>query len=315
MTGQIIKQISNQYTILTDANERIEAIARGKLRHMALDGSSSFYQSVSSKTKKETQYQQISPKVGDIVTYHQLSEQYVIDKIHPRSTDLYRPDIANVDQLFLVFSATEPDFSDVLLDKFLTVLHSYNLKIYIILTKTDIIDDDLKQLLTTKLSYYKKIGYPYLTLNAKTLEDKDQLIPLLKDHVSVISGQTGVGKSTLLNGLIPELNLKTQGISKALGRGKHTTRHTELYPLNGGLVADTPGFSKLSFEHIPLETLPTCFNEFKEFAHACKFQTCSHTHEPVCAVKEAVLNGHIIQSRYDHYVSFYEEIKAMKKKY
>ena len=315
MTGQIIKQISNQYTILTETNERIDAIARGKLRHMALDGSSSFYQSVSSKTKKESQYQQISPKVGDIVTYLQVSEQYVIDEIYPRSTDLYRPDIANVDQLFLVFSATEPDFSDVLLDKFLTVLHAYDLKIYIIITKTDLISDELKQSLTSKLTYYNTIGFPYLTLNAKTLEDKDKLIPLFKDHVSVISGQTGVGKSTLLNGLIPELNLKTQGISKALGRGKHTTRHTELYPLNGGLVADTPGFSKLSFEHIPLDTLSTCFNEFKDFVHGCKFQTCSHIHEPMCAVKEAVLHGHILQSRYDHYVSFYEEIKAMKKKY
>ena len=315
MTGQIIKQISNQYTILTEDQKRIDAIARGKLRHMEVDGKSSFYQSISSKTKKETQHQQLSPKVGDIVTYSFVSDHYLIEEIHPRKTDLYRPDIANVDQLFLVFSAIEPEFSYVLLDKFLTVLHTYDLEIQIVLTKTDLIDQKMKDVFKKQLDYYQNIGYPYLTLNAKTLEDKNKLLTLLKDHVSVISGQTGVGKSTLLNGLIPDLNLATQEISKALGRGKHTTRHTELYPLNGGLIADTPGFSKLSFEQLPLETLPACFKEFSFYSESCKFQTCSHIHEPQCAVKKAVENGQILATRYENYVSFYEEIKTTKKKY
>lgn len=315
MIGQIIKQISNQYTILTEDQERIDAIARGKLRHIEVDGTSSFYQSISSKTKKETQHQQLSPKVGDIVTYSFVSDHYLIEEIHPRKTDLYRPDIANVDQLFLVFSAIQPEFSFVLLDKFLTVLHTYDLQIQIVLTKTDLIDQNMQDELKKQLDYYQKIGYAYLTLNAKTLEDKDKLLVLLKDHVSVISGQTGVGKSTLLNGLIPDLNLATQEISKALGRGKHTTRHTELYPLNGGLIADTPGFSKLSFEQLPLDKLASCFKEFDLFSNHCKFQSCSHIHEPQCSVKDAVENGQILKTRYDNYLSFYEEIKSMKKKY
>lgn len=315
MIGQIIKQISNQYTVLTQNNVRIDAIARGKLRHMEVHGESSFYQTVSSKTKKDTQHQQISPKVGDIITYEYMSDHYVITEIHPRKTDLYRPDIANVDQLFLVFSATEPEFSFILLDKFLTVLHAYDLTVQIVLTKTDLIDQKSLSTIKKQLDYYNQIGYPYLTLNVKTLEDKDQLLNLLKDHVSVIAGQTGVGKSTLLNGLIPNLNLATQEISKALGRGKHTTRHTELYPLNGGLIADTPGFSKLSFEQLSLEELPSYFKEFRSYSRACKYQSCMHIHEPQCGIKEAAQNGNILQSRYENYVSFYEEIKATKKKY
>ena len=315
MIGQIIKQISNQYTILTHDNKLIEAIARGKLRYIEVDGQSSFYQSVSSKTKKEVKHQQISPKVGDIVTYTFVSDHYVIQDIHPRKTDLYRPDIANVDQLFLVFSATSPEFSFVLLDKFLTVLSRYHLDIIIILTKTDKIDDKAVKDLTTKLDYYKHMGYEYLRLNAKTLEDKDVLLKMLTDHVSVIAGQTGVGKSTLLNGLIPNLNLATQEISKALGRGKHTTRHTELYPLNGGLIADTPGFSKLSFEHFDIEDLIVAFKDFNLYKSTCKFQSCAHIHEPSCGVKGALDNGEIMQSRYDNYVAFYNEIKSIKRKY
>lgn len=315
MIGQIIKQISNQYTILTHDNKLIEAIARGKLRYIEVDGQSSFYQSVSSKTKKEMKHQQISPKVGDIVTYTFVSDHYVIQDIQPRKTDLYRPDIANVDQLFLVFSATSPEFSFVLLDKFLTVLSSYELNIVIILTKTDKVNDKDIQALTSRLDYYKHMGYEYLRLNAKTLEDKDVLLKMLTNHVSVIAGQTGVGKSTLLNGLIPNLNLATQEISKALGRGKHTTRHTELYPLNGGLIADTPGFSKLSFEQFDIEALNVAFKDFNQYKPSCKFQSCAHIHEPSCGVKEALDKGLIMQSRYDNYVSFYNEIKSVKRKY
>jgi ribosome biogenesis GTPase len=315
MIGRIIKQISNQYTILTHEHKRIDAIARGKLRHMEVDGASSFYQTVSSKTKKDTQHQQISPKVGDIITYEHTSDHNVITEIHPRLTDLYRPDIANVDQLFLVFSATEPEFSFILLDKFLTVLHMYDLTVHIVLTKTDLIDQKSLVSLKKQLKYYEHIGYPYLTLNIETLEDKKQILFLLKNHVSVVAGQTGVGKSTLLNGLIPQLNLATQEISKALGRGKHTTRHTELYPLNGGLIADTPGFSKLSFEQLSLEDLKTNFKEFRTYSMSCKYQSCMHLHEPLCGVKEAVQNGNILKSRYENYVSFYEEIKSTKKKY
>lgn len=313
LKGKIVKQISNHYDVLLEDGEVITARAKGKLRHMKLDQDSPFYKSVSSRSKKETVHMQINPKVGDHVVLYKDQEIYVMDEILPRKNDLFRPDIANIDQVLLVFSATMPDFNVKLLNKFLTILSFYHVDIYIILTKTDLLTIDEKKPIKEILNYYDSIGYPHIEINVKDLSDVSKIDDLMDSKVTVVSGQTGVGKSTLLNHLMPHLNIQTQEISLALGRGKHTTRHTELYPYKGGLIADTPGFSKLSFELIKKETLKEGFNEFSQYT--CKFSSCDHIKEPFCGVKEAVKQGLILQSRYEDYLSFYQEIEEIKIKY
>lgn len=313
MTGTIIKQISNLYTILTDELNVIEARAKGKLRYMQVDGNSPFYKSVSSKTKKDLKRMQIEPKVGDRVKLNTSDDTVLIDEILPRKNDLYRPDISNVDHMLLVFSGTRPAFNATLLDKFLVLSEMYGIATSIVLTKTDLMDElDIKEVHDI-LTYYDHIGYPSVNVNPKTKEGLDHIKRLLKDNITVVAGQTGVGKSTLLNRLIPTLSLKTQDISMALGRGKHTTRHTELFSLEGGLIADTPGFSKLSFENIQDTELRHYFKEFNEYS--CKFNSCLHIHEPSCGVKKAVEDGHLLESRYQNYVSFYQQIREQKKTY
>lgn len=313
MTGIIIKQISNLYTVKTEDEAIIEVRAKGKLRYMEVDGKSTFYKTVSSKTKKDLKRMQIEPKVGDKVVLNMKDDTILIDDILPRKNDLYRPDVSNVDQLLLVFSGVRPDFNVPLLDKFLVILEMHHVKTKIILTKTDLMDQKEIKRVTDILDYYEKIGYPYVSVNLKDESGLETIKTLLKDKVTVVSGQTGVGKSTLLNRLIPHLSLETQEISDALGRGKHTTRHTELFELAGGFIADTPGFSKLSFEHISELDLKDYFVEFS--SDSCKFSSCLHIHEPHCQVKEAVLNGEILSSRYESYLSFYESIKGQKKTY
>jgi ribosome biogenesis GTPase len=311
--GKIVKQISNLYEVLLKDNTIVSARAMGKLRHVKVDSDSPFYKSVSSKTKKEVMHIQVSPKVGDHVLLKASDDLYFMEAILPRKNDLFRPDIANIDQVLLVFSATQPDFNTKLLDKFISILSLYHVDIYIILTKTDLLTDDAKKPIVDILKYYHANGYPYMDINMKSMSDILKIDAIMKDKVTVVSGQTGVGKSTLLNHMMPELNLSTQEISFALGRGRHTTRHTELYPYKDGLIADTPGFSKLSFEGIDKSLLKDTFIEFKNYP--CKFLTCDHLHEPGCGVKEAVEKGFILKTRYEHYVSFYQEIKEIKIKY
>jgi ribosome biogenesis GTPase len=313
LKGKIVKQISNQYDVLLEDGNIITARAKGKLRHMKLDQDSPFYKSVSSRSKKETIHMQINPKVGDHVLLYKDQEIYVMDEILPRKNDLFRPDIANIDQVLLVFSATMPDFNVKLLNKFLTILSFYHVDIYIILTKTDLLNEEEKKPIIDILNYYDSIGYPHIEINMVDLSEVSKIDNLMANKVTVVSGQTGVGKSTLLNHLMPQLNIETQEISLALGRGKHTTRHTELYPYKDGLIADTPGFSKLSFELFKKETLKEGFIEFH--AYPCKFSSCDHIKEPFCGVKEAVESGLILKSRYDDYLSFYQEIEEIKIKY
>jgi ribosome biogenesis GTPase len=313
LTGKIVKQISNHYDVLLCSGEVVTCRAKGKLRHMKVDQHSTFYKSVSQRSKKEIMHIQISPKVGDHVEVIKDDVVYVIDAIMPRKNDLFRPDMANIDQVLLVFSSTMPDFNVKLLNKFITILHEYQVDIYIILTKTDLLRPSEVKPIHEILSYYEKIGYPYIEVNMKSLVGLPKIDHLMQDKVTVVAGQTGVGKSTLLNHLMPHLKLQTQEISLALGRGKHTTRHTELYPYQGGLIADTPGFSKLSFEAIKKDQLKHTFVEFKDYS--CKFNTCEHLKEPSCGVKKAVEEGHILPSRYEDYVSFYREIDDIKIKY
>lgn len=215
----------------------------------------------------------------------------------------------------LVFSVVEPDFSTHLLDRFLAVIESHRIQPVICLTKTDIADEETLASVLEAAAYYERIGYQVIQTFIEDPELPTKLKPVLQDKITVLAGQSGVGKSTLLNTTLPALDLKTGGISDALGRGKHTTRHVELLEVLGGLIADTPGFSTLDLDHLEKKQLSDHFIEFYEASHTCKFRGCLHLNEPKCTVKNLVESGEIKQFRYDHYLQFLQEIMERKPRY
>ncbi|MCT6924060.1 ribosome small subunit-dependent GTPase A [Metasolibacillus sp.] len=290
--GQIRKALSGYYYVYQDG-ELVQCRGRGVFRNRGE-----------------------SPLVGDIVDYTKEgdSDGYVM-KIHPRKNELVRPPIANIDQAILVFSVKEPDFNTLLLDRFLVVLESFFVQPVICLTKMDLLTADEKQRLQEKIVDYEAIGYTVLTTYQDDSTLMERLYPLLEEKISVLAGQSGVGKSTLLNTLLPDLQLKTGEISQSLGRGKHTTRHVELIEVGNGLLADTPGFSSFDFDTIEKEELTACFPEFQRLSENCKFRGCLHTKEPKCAVKEALASGEVRQYRYEHYEQFLQEIMERKPRY
>lgn len=258
----------------------------------------------------------ITPLVGDIVSFElDENDEGYIKEIEPRMNELVRPPIANVDQAVIVSSAKKPDFSSKLLDRFLVLIESVGIQPIILITKMDLVSEEEQPRLDQFKKDYKKIGYDIQLVSAKSEEDANVISDYFSDQITVIAGQSGVGKSTLLNALLPSLNLKTADISSSLGRGKHTTRHVELLTINNGLVADTPGFSSLDFDNIEEETLTDFFPEMKERKKQCKFRGCLHDREPKCAVKLAVDQGEIATYRYEHYLEFLLEIQSRKPRY
>ena len=312
--ARIIKSIGGLYELIDlQSEEIIVARPSGKLRNVKLDEDSSFLKQTTKKTKLEKTTTQISPKVGDFVMYDETDVNHPIQEILERKNELYRPDVSNVDQVLLIFSAKNPTFSFMLLDQFLVLIEQANITPVLIVTKIDLAEKEELEELKTKLNYYHEIGYEIYYVNSKQKIGFDVLTDLFKDKVSVLAGQTGAGKSTFLNALMPTLELKTQEISKALGRGKHTTRHSELFSFGGGLIADTPGFSKLELKFFDKSDLKNCFIEFNSYNHLCKFQNkCDHIHEPGCYFKTP---GVMLESRYENYKKLYEEIKQQKERY
>ncbi|MBU8740609.1 ribosome small subunit-dependent GTPase A [Bacillus licheniformis] len=291
--GKIIKALSGFYYVL-DGDQVIQCRGRGVFR----------------KNK-------VTPLVGDDVVYQADNDKegYILE-IKDRFNELVRPPISNVDQAVLVFSAKEPTFSTSLLDRFLVLVEAGDIRPIICITKMDLVDDDaLKEQIHQYAEDYRNIGYSVYLTSMKNGRGIEDIIPHFQDKITVFAGQSGVGKSSLLNAISPDLELKTAGISAHLGRGKHTTRHVELIDINGGLVADTPGFSSLEFAGIEAEDLGQTFLEIGEKSAECKFRGCLHIKEPNCAVKRAVENGEIAQYRYNHYVEFLTEIKDRKPRY
>jgi ribosome biogenesis GTPase / thiamine phosphate phosphatase len=291
--GKIIKALSGFYYVMSK-NEITQCRGRGIFR----------------KNK-------VTPLVGDYVSFQSENDQegYILE-VFERKNELVRPPIANVDQAILVFSAVEPDFSTALLDRFLVLVESKGIEPLICITKVDLVDESGRETINQYAEKYRAFGYEVVLTSSETEEGLSALKPYLAGKISVFAGQSGVGKSSLLNAMNPELELKTSNISTHLGRGKHTTRHVELIEVdNDGLVADTPGFSSLEFSELELEELSSCFPEMDERADECKFRGCFHINEPKCAVKKAVENGDIPEFRYEHYQQFYDEIKDRKPRY
>ncbi|MGM7720329.1 ribosome small subunit-dependent GTPase A [uncultured Metabacillus sp.] len=291
--GKIVKALSGFYYV-QDRDRLIQCRGRGVFR----------------KNK-------ITPLVGDVVKYQAENDQegYILE-VFDRKNELVRPPICNVDQAILVFSAVEPDFSPSLLDRFLVLIEANDIEPIIVISKTDLIQTkDVKEKVLSYANDYRKAGYIVLLTSTSESNVNQELEPILNEKISVFAGQSGVGKSSLLNVLRPDLDLRTNDISTHLGRGRHTTRHVELIAVGSGFVADTPGFSSLDFTGIEVEDLSYCFPEMKERSSDCKFRGCTHVKEPKCAVKDAVDSGEIPKYRYEHYLTFVEEIKDRKPRY
>ena len=271
MQGQIVKIISNLYFVNSN-NKIYECMARGKFRN-----------------------DKIIPTVGDYVLFDK-ENNYILE-ILPRKNILIRPSVSNIDQAFIITSLKEPDFSPNLLDKLLVMLEYNHIKPVIILTKSDLLQNKEKKELNKYINYYKKIGYKVLYNNSLF-----RIKRLFKNKTTVFTGQTGAGKSSLINKLNKNLNLETGEISKALGRGRHTTRHIELISMYKGKVLDTPGFSSLDLSSLKDIDIKNSFIEFKKYN--CEFSNCMHLNERNCKVKNAVNNKEILNSRYENYKKF-----------
>ncbi|MTI47719.1 ribosome small subunit-dependent GTPase A [Sporosalibacterium faouarense] len=282
--GIITKGVGGLYEVKTD-NKTYQCRARGLFR------------------KKK-----ITPLVGDRVKIDEIQDDngYIIE-IMNRSTELIRPPVANVNQAIIVFAIKKPMPNFWLLDRFLILAEKENLDVVICINKVDL---DSSEEIEKINKIYEKAGYKIINTSCKKDLGINELRNVLQNKISVFSGPSGVGKSTLLNMIQPNLQLKTGDVSKKTSRGKHTTRHTELMELeNGGWVLDTPGFSSLELSFIEEDELELYFNEIHDLSEHCKFRGCKHNKEPKCAVKEAVEKNEISKFRYENYLLFLNELK------
>lgn len=282
MVGTVIKSIGGLYTVKS-FDSIIECKARGIFRK-----------------------DNISPVVGDTV---EISND-VISKILPRKNFIVRPPLANLDTIVFVISTTKPSPNVTMLDKFIAVCEYKNINPVIALTKIDLADYN------NILTIYNTIGIKTFTIDYSNRQSYMDLKGYLANKISAFTGNSGAGKSTLLNAIDTSLNIPTGDISQKLGRGRHTTRHSELYQLdNGGLIADTPGFSTFEtnkYDIIKKENLASCFREFSPYVNDCRFNDCSHTKEKGCAVIQAVKDGIIPKSRHSSYCEMFENAKLLK---
>lgn len=272
MEGRIIKNISNDYVVKID-NELYTCKPRGKFR-----------------------ISNLTPLVGDIVEIDN-NNNYIID-IKKRKNSLIRPSVSNIDKAIIVTSV-KPKLDTNLLDKLLVLTMYNNIEPVICFTKLDLLNlEELKEI-NNVINYYDSIGY----VTVKNTEI-DKIKSILKNNLSVFVGQSGAGKSSLLNKLDSKLELKTNEISKALGRGKHTTRHVELFEVCEGLVVDTPGFSSLDLSSLSNMDIRDNMKEMFDNLDKCKYRDCMHYKEDGCYVKSLVDDNVVLKSRYDNYISF-----------
>lgn len=278
MEGIIIKNISNDYVVKC-GDKTYSCKARGKFRN---EGK--------------------VPLVGDYVLIDP-NNHYLLE-IKKRKNCLVRPSVANIDQAVIVSSVKSPELDTYLLDKLLTIISFYGIEPIICFTKLDLLSLKERQDIEKIIQYYEKIGYLVVTN-----EKRENFLDLFSLKVTVLTGQSGAGKSSLLNLLDSSLQLKTNEISYALNRGKHTTRHTELYDVLGGYVVDTPGFSQVDFHDMSAVDIRDNMKEMFDNLHHCRYRDCMHIKEDGCSVKKLVENGTILSSRYYHYQLFLDSQK------
>jgi len=287
VNGTIIKGIGGFYYVEA-ADEVFECKARGVFR------------------KKK-----LTPLVGDRVTVSiNDNAENTIDEIMPRKNALTRPPVVNIDNLIIVVSTVEPKPSTLVIDKLIAVAEHKNIEPIIVITKSDLASAQ------EIYDIYTLAGFKTIIVSNENKSGIDEVKAVLKDKISTLTGNSGVGKTSLLNNLDPSLELKTAHISKKLGRGRHTTRQAELYRVCGGFVVDTPGFSSFEIDKsdiIMKDELPYCFRDFSDYIDKCKFSpSCTHTADKGCAVIDAVNEGKISKSRHNSYVQLYNAVKDIK---
>ena len=251
----------------------------------------------------------ISPAVGDRVEISLNGEKGVVERIFERKNYLVRPPLSNLDKLFIVSSSTVPAVNPLLIDRMTAICEHIGVEPILVFNKADLGDFD------SLPETYRAVGYKAFVVSAETGNGVDKLRGELDGSVSAFCGNSGVGKSSLLNRLLDGVELSTGEVSEKLGRGKHTTRTVELYKVSGGYVADTPGFSTLELIDFNLndkDELKFCFPEFEKFFGQCRFSSCTHVNEPDCAVRNAVSSGNIAKTRHQSYVSMYDDLKKIK---
>ncbi len=284
LKGIITKGIGGFYYVEV-ANAIYECKARGKFRK-----------------------NRISPLVGDTVDISvNENAENTIDFIHERKNFLIRPPVSNIDNLIIVVSTVEPKPNFFVLDKLIATAEYKNIEPYIVISKTDL--SSYEEI----FNVYKDTGITIIVLDSE--DSLDKIKSIMKDKISAFTGNSGVGKTTLLNRLDTTLNLSTGEISDKLGRGRHTTRQAQLFNVCGGYIIDTPGFSSFDFEKteiIKKDDLPYCFREFRDYLGTCKFTSCAHVNDKGCSVCEAVKNGKISEIRHNSYIQLYNQAKELK---
>ena len=291
MQGKIVKGIAGFYYVHVVESGVYECKAKGVFRK-----------------------EKIKPLVGDNVIIEALDEEQKtgnITEVLKRKNELVRPAVANIDQALVVFAIVRPNPHFNLLDRFLVMMESKEIPVILCFNKEDIATDpQVKEL----EAIYENCGYPLIFTSALKDKNIDQVKEVLRGKTTAIAGPSGVGKSSIINILQPEANMETGAISSKIERGKHTTRHTELFPVDAdSYIMDTPGFSSLYVNDFEKEELKYYFPEFAVYEGTCKFNGCDHIHEPGCAVKEAVEEGKIHKVRYQNYIEMYEELKNKRR--
>lgn len=266
------------------------------------------------KAKGSFRNQNQKPLVGDNVEITILDEKDKegnIDEILPRTSELLRPAVANVDQVMVVFAATQPEPNLNLLDRYLVTIKRQELPIIICFNKAELVEEEHK---VTYQQIYEKSGYPIIFASTYEQHGMDTIYHALIGKTTALAGPSGVGKSSITNLLCPKANMDTGDLSRKIERGKHTTRHSELLPIGEDTyLMDTPGFSSVYFYDMEAEELKQYYREFEEYEPYCKFGGCNHIGEHECGIKQAVEDGELAVSRYENYRLFFEELKAQKR--
>ena len=291
MQGKILKGISGFYYVHVVGSGIYECKAKGIFRQ-----------------------QGIKPLVGDLVEIDVIDEEEKkgnICCILPRNNALIRPAVANVDMALIVFAAATPDPNFNLLDRFLVLMARQNVPVCICFNKSDLVSEEVKR---EYAAAYEACGYPVVFISVKKDQGIERLMEHLRGKTTTIAGPSGAGKSSLINRMQPQITMETGAVSEKIGRGKQTTRHTQLIHIEGNsYIMDTPGFSSLYLPQMEKEELQQYYTEFEVYEPYCRFQGCSHISEPDCGVKQALAQGKIPQLRYDNYVQLYNELKQQEK--